>query len=484
VTTAYDLIPYPSGVSGRTHPAVFAAFAALFGKPFAPFGAARLLEIGCGNGVSLINMALCAPGSEFVGVDLAETPINQARATAEAVGVGNVRFHVQDLTDIEDSLGVFDYVVAHGVYAWVARETRQALMRVMAKSLSPVGLAFVSYNAYPGGHFRQILRDLLLSATDDVVDPAEKLRTAHAVLAQAADAWSASDPFQNALRTAAEGMLAKRAEVVFHDELGAHFEPQLLSEVIAAARNVGLEYLCDSNPPMCAEAFFPSEIFAAAQPYSHGDWGRFEQLMDFRDVRFFRNSIFCRGGGIDRRIEPRRLRGLWAYGAPKPLERDQEAPEEFAFAVGQGGKVTTNSVRLADLITRIGAAFPQCTPLDEAADDPDLAAQTLRLFVGNVIRLRTAPYSFTLTPGDRPLASPLARLQAKRGEQILTSLNNSSVAMDPSGRELLGLLDGTRTRDEFAREAAARAKVPLTDEIEAKALSTIEEMARWGLMAA
>jgi SAM-dependent methyltransferase len=483
VTNAYDRVRYPNLAVARTHPAILSAFAALFGKPFAPFAASRVLEIGCGEGVNLINMALFAPGSEFVGVDLAETPISLARASVQALGLANVRFHVQDIADIDDSLGRFDYMIAHGVYAWVPAAVGEALMRVIGASLSADGLAFISYNAYPGARFRQILRDLLLNATDAISDPVEKLRLAHSVLMHVTKSWSESDPYQNALRAAANNMLRRRPEVLFHDEFNAHFEPKLLSAVIAAARKVGLDYLCDAQAPLCAEALFPSEKFAAAEPYSGGDWGRFEQLADFSEMRFFRQSIFCRAGGVDRRLVGRRLRGLWAYGDPRPMERDPQTPETFVFATPGGAEMTTNSPKLAQVIARIGAAFPCCVALDDVAEDAELASFVLRLFVANVVRLRTAPFPFTLAPGDRPIASPLARLQATRGEQIVASLLHTSVEIDAGGAEILSLMDGSRTRDDLAREAAALANA--SSEIGlAQASKAVTRMARLGLIAA
>jgi SAM-dependent methyltransferase len=483
VTNAYDRVRYPNSAVARTHPANLSVFAALFGRPFAPFAKSRVLEIGCGEGVNLINMALCAPGSEFVGVDLAETPTNLARATVQALGLANVRFHVQDIAHTDDSLGSFDYIIAHGVYAWVPAAVGEALIRVVGALLRPDGLAFISYNAYPGARFRQILRDLLLSATDAISDPVEKLRLAHSVLIHATKSWSESDPYQNALRAAANYMLKRPPEVLFHDEFSAYFEPKLLSDVIAAARKVGLDYLCDSQPPLSAEALFPSEKFAAAEPYSGGDWGRFEQLGDFSEMRFFRQSIFYRGGGVDRRLVAQRLAGLWAYGDPRPVEGDPQTPETFVFATPQGAQMTTNSPKLAQVITRIGAAFPCCVPLDDVAEDADLASYVLRLFVANVVRLRTAPFSFTLTPGDHPIASPLARLQAAQGEEILASLLHTSVVIDAGGAEILSLMDGSRTRGDLAREVAALASV--SPEIGlAQASKAVTQMAGLGLIVA
>ena len=55
MANAFDLVRYPNIPYARTHPAALGVFAALFGRPFAPFSACRVLEIGCSEGVNLLN---------------------------------------------------------------------------------------------------------------------------------------------------------------------------------------------------------------------------------------------------------------------------------------------------------------------------------------------------------------------------------------------------------------------------------------------
>jgi SAM-dependent methyltransferase len=482
VANAYDLVRYPNIPLSRTHPAALGVFAALFGRPFAPFAACRVLEIGCGEGVNLLNMALGAPASEFVGVDLAEQPIALARKAALAMGLANARFHVQDIVEMGGELGSFDYIIAHGVYAWVPPSVREALMRVAGALLRPEGVAFISYNAFPGAAIRQVLRDLLLGATQQIDDPSEKLRIARAVLAYQIENGAQAEPLQQAMVAAARKMLERPPEVLFHDELTECFAPQWLSDVVAAARAAGLDYLCDAQPALSAEALFPTQKFAAARAFTDGDWARFEQIEDFSVMRAFRHSIFCRGGPIDRRLEARRLRGLWASGQLQAVEAKSEAADAFAFRAGASANITTNDANLARFLARVGAAFPSALALDEAADDPDLAVQILRLFVAKVLRLSAAAFSFTLTPGDRPMVSPLARFQAERGEKTLASLRHGSIEIEDSATRLfVALLDGTRTRDDLARELAARTGVTPQAAL-TQVSAALEQMARLGLM--
>ena len=106
-------------------------------------------------------MAAATPGIRAVGVDLAAEPIAEATAAAKEIGLDNVEFHQADVRALTDGrLGEFDYIVAHGVYGWIPEDARDALLALIGGSLTAAGLAYVSYNAQPGGYFRKMLRDV------------------------------------------------------------------------------------------------------------------------------------------------------------------------------------------------------------------------------------------------------------------------------------------------------------------------------------
>ena len=116
---------------------------------------------------------------------------------------------------------------------------------------------------------------MLVTATDGVDDPAEKLDVARAFLAEQIEAWSDTEADESALKSVAKGILRKSPEVIYHDEFSAGYAPEMLSQVIARARPFGLAYLCDVEPNVSAEGFFPTEPFATLRARSRGDWARF-----------------------------------------------------------------------------------------------------------------------------------------------------------------------------------------------------------------
>ena len=158
--TAYDEVRYSNYPYAQTHPDRLATVGALHGLPTPDPATARVLEIGCGAGGNLIALAGATPGISAVGIDLAAAPIAEGRATAEAVGLRNVELRQGDVSDLRDGgLGDFDFVIAHGVYAWIPEPVRDDLLAAIHSHLAPDGLAYVSYNANPGGYMRRALRD-------------------------------------------------------------------------------------------------------------------------------------------------------------------------------------------------------------------------------------------------------------------------------------------------------------------------------------
>jgi hypothetical protein len=369
-------------------------------------------------------------------------------------------------------------VIAHGVYAWVPAAVREALMRLAAQCLSPDGLFFVSYNVRPGCRLRQTLRDLMLEAAQGLENPAEKVEAARKALARFIEIWSPKDSFQNALIEEARDALKRPPSLLYHDELGDVYEPKFLADVVASARAENLDYPCDAKPNLSAEALFPSGSYAEAP---RDDWARFEQFMDFSDMRRFRRSIFCQPGPIDRRPRPERLRGLWASADLIPLEPNAGEPEGFAFRAHNGAEIVTQNPRFAALLSRLGEAFPQAVPLDAEVDET-LAEPLLRLFVARIAMLQTEPFDFTTQPGERPRASPLARAQAAQGENYLASLRHKPVRMeDADVRAFVTLMDGARTRQDLARQMEGRSSGIAAAAATARTEAALVEMARLGL---
>src|SRR5262249_21258700 len=159
--TSYDEVPYTSHPFPQTHPDRLATVATLMGLRPAPVQRCRVLELGCVSGGNLIPMVATLPESRFVGLDLSLLQIESGRRQAEALGLKNVELLNRNLREVGPDLGQFDYVICHGVYSWVPPEIRDKILAICSQNLAPDGVAYVSYNTYPGWHMRGMIRDMM-----------------------------------------------------------------------------------------------------------------------------------------------------------------------------------------------------------------------------------------------------------------------------------------------------------------------------------
>src|SRR6478752_10007184 len=95
----YDEQVYPPMSHPLSDPAVSAVAARIGGLAVTHPRRARILEIGCCSGHNLLPLALRWPESGFVGIDLAERSIDEARDRAARAGIRNAVFHAADLRE-------------------------------------------------------------------------------------------------------------------------------------------------------------------------------------------------------------------------------------------------------------------------------------------------------------------------------------------------------------------------------------------------
>jgi SAM-dependent methyltransferase len=93
-----------------------------------------VLDVGCGSGHAINLMARAFPRSRFTGYDFSSEGIEAGRAEAEAWGLGNARFAVQDAveiseTDAYDLITSFDAIHDQAGPREVLRRISQALRR-------------------------------------------------------------------------------------------------------------------------------------------------------------------------------------------------------------------------------------------------------------------------------------------------------------------------------------------------------------------
>lgn len=440
MTTSYDAVLYPPRPFVQTHPDRLATLATLFGLPAAPPATCRVLELGCGVGGNLLPMAAALPEATFVGLDNAAVPIARARELAARAGLTNITFEETGLESY-DGEG-FDYVIAHGVFSWVPEPVRDALLSLLGRALTENGVAYVSYNALPGGHLRLMLREALAVHLGEIEDPAARIAAAREFLRALSET---EDEVAPTLRRAAQEVVGNDDAFLFHDVLAPENRPFALREFLDRAYAHGLRYLTEAQYSETQRGALPAEIDAIEDPIAR------EEHLDLYKERRFRQTLLCRA---DRPLypapHPETLRGLGVSGAL----RVQSDGARVTFLGPGTARIETDNRLVIRTLQRIAVAWPSAVwiaDLGEEAELPQIRAALLQCYAANLVRLHVAPPFASTSVPDRPAVSAVARLEAEEG-QPLTTIRHT--AHDPGEhRAVVPLLDGTRDRADL--DAAA-----------------------------
>ncbi len=437
----YDAVPYLTRPRNETHPDRLAAVGALFGMRPAAVSECRVLEIGCGDGGNLIPMAYYLPRSRCTGVDLSASAIESARRTADGLRLTNLRLVAGDLREIGSDFGEFDYIVAHGVYSWVPAEVRDALLRVCAERLAPQGIAMISYNAFPGRHMRQMLREMMLYHASGSVDPARRVERARSLLQEVAEGRLAPPAWREVLQQEARLLLEKDAGSFWHDDLAPINDPVYFHQFAAHAAAHELAYLGEADlhlmfDPRRAEAPFDDVIAC-------------EQHLDFLRCRRFRETLLCREGvPLNRQPAPQRMHEfLFAAPARRQPDGQIEGLNGVRIAPGHG--------ELEAIVRALGDSYPLPVPFEDllpySGGSRSLAEILFALVRSGFATLHVHDFPCEETVTNQPRASRLARWQAARGP-VVCSACHTPVELAETDLHLLQLLDGTRSHQQLAEE--------------------------------
>lgn len=439
--TSYDAVAYPSLIFGQSHPDRLAVNARLHGLDPPEIESARYLEIGGGDGLNAIALAAAFPQGLFVNFDIAAAPIERARAWSAAAGLDNVRHLQLDLLDAADTLeDRFDYIVAHGVYAWTPDHVRAAVMPQIARLLSPRGIAFVSYNALPGSYGRMALRDMMMHHIAPLIEPRARIAAAQALLRSFVTPETNDAPITTAMRMEARVALTYADGLLYHDQLNQFYAPQALTTVVADAQAHGLRYLGDARGGGVDQGF----LDPGKADLSEADWVAALQSRDYRHGRYFRSSLFVHADApVSRVAVPHAARTMWASCGAASIGAT-------AFRMGER-RIEISDPDRAAILHRLVRAQPDRLPIADLTSDPGMLAALCHLALEGFIELHTTASPFALCVPETPVASPLARMQIDQEHAQVATLAHRMITLEPQERQLVSLLDGARDHAELAR---------------------------------
>ncbi len=470
---SYDEVPYPSFPYSQSHPDHLALIATLLGltPPNRPY---RVLELGCASGGNLIPMAIEKPDCEFVGADFSSKQIANGLKVVEELRIDNLQLKAASILDIDESYGVFDYVLCHGVYSWVPPEVQDKILEVCASQLSPSGIAYISYNTHPGWRQRGAVRDMMRYhvSRHQHEAPKERILRARELLDFLVQATETSDCAYSRMLYEQQELLRRHSDsYIFHEHLEQNNEPLWFLDFCGRLDEHKLRYLGDSDfGSMVASMSFAPEVQEMLESIAPNLLEK-EQYMDFVRNRAFRQTLICHASAKPNYdVDGTQLVKLFAASKTVARSANDESADagQLVFALPDGLTLTTPSKTVQHSLKTLGQVWParvsvsqliatsirETVPRNTAANEIEeetqkLEASLLTAFASSSGRLlelsseeleSNAPNASDSTP----CVNRHVQRSAKLG-QFIVNRRHEIVEIAPVDRHILPLLDGSRT---------------------------------------
>lgn len=468
----YDERPYASEAFSYSSPVHIRAAAHLYGISAPAPHRARVLEVGCAAGGNILPFALAYPEAEVVGVDLSPVQIEAGRRVLERLGVKNMTLRAMSLTDIGPEFGKFDYIVAHGVFSWVPPAVRDALMRLCQTHLTDDGVAYISYNTYPGWKAGDIVRDAITLHSHGAATENERVESARAVVRMFKEGMAAANPLRGSMATVLNQLDTLPDYYLEHEYLESFNAPCYLVEFADLAMRNGLAYLGDAHSSLELAANYGQNVqlnlslIALGQPKLMR-----QQYLDFLVGQNFRRSLLVqqsRQGEILLQPEVARaadLRIAARFTKAEPPENATVQPNMRWLHDTDGTLLCTDDTAMLQVIDLLSQAWPRSVAVIDLAARIDLpeaevekAWQRLVEWGRLLLAEGPTPYdeaAFDSAPKLMPGAIELLDWNARAGAEhvALSNLWHCTVRWRPNTMQawVMQQIDGRRTETALGR---------------------------------
>ena len=297
--TIYKELGYKSYPFPFTTPAYLEAYGTLVGLKPPTAKTARVLELGATYGGNIISQAAHNPEATFVGIELSQDQVEKGNKIIGDAKLDNVSLVQGDILNFDESMGTFDYIIAHGFYSWISDEMKDKLLDIISNHLADNGIAYVSYNTYPGWHTMEEVRQLMLFANrghDESTHKEKVLRgktvgsLVGAQILNYDNLKERNSKFLGALRS----VMQKDDYYVGHDHLEPHNDPCYLYQFNDHLKANNLAYVGDADLTLSMVRTYDESIADKLEQLAPNSQVDQEQYLDFMLDTTFRKSIICK----------------------------------------------------------------------------------------------------------------------------------------------------------------------------------------------
>ena len=354
-----------------------------------------------------------------------------------------------------------------------------------------------------------MLRKMVLYHVQSVRELPEKLLAAKALIRFLITSIDTKyDTYSLALKKELTRIDRLEENYFFHEYLEEYNEAVFFHEFIEQANQYGLQYLADTKTLFTAiTAFIPQTEITSLNLIEK------EQYFDFLHNNSFRETLLCHQTVmLNRSLVADKISDFY-IAAPLKLTTGQslnnlttwETTEKLEsnlleqFETLSGRMIlSVSSPLLKAICFYLGEIWPQSILFEDLLQQvygllikidksryqtilsspqiQEIKTMLLEFYLKDIIELSSYPPQFTLQVSDRPLASPIARLQSQSGNQV-TNLRYEVFKLNLATRAILKHLDGTHDRDfliEIMKQNIVAGKLLLYQGKDRKVLTEIE----------
>ncbi|WP_455262415.1 methyltransferase regulatory domain-containing protein [Neisseria sp.] len=296
IKNSYDDLMYESGAFPQTAINNLEARARLMGLQPTPAANAKVLELGCSMGGNIITQALYYPDAEFTGIDLSGRQVAQGNAIIEKMGLKNVRLEEKDILTVDESFGKFDYIIVHGIWSWVPDAVKDKIFSICRNNLTEHGIAYISYNVYPGWKRQEQLRDIMQFSGRDVLEEPLEARTRKGLdaLKALAEILENDKGLGGGKLPAIQKILNHNFYYIAHEYMEAFNDPIYVNGFIEWANRHRLAYIGDTDLHVSFVSWMAEHTRERILALAGGDYIAKEFYSDILSDRQFRRSLLCR----------------------------------------------------------------------------------------------------------------------------------------------------------------------------------------------
>lgn len=461
---SYDEVPYISRAFIQTHPQRLGFIGRLFGMTPTPPSMARVLELGCASGGNLIPLAQRYPGMEILGLDLSKVQVEDGKKEIAELGLKNIELRQADLATYNPARdGKFDYILCHGVYSWVPGVVQDAILRVCREALADHGIAYISYNCYPGWKMREIIRDAMNFHAGTRPTPAERVQQSRAIINFITEISDPESAFGKILKAEADLLKVVSDDYLLHEHLEEHNQPCYFKDFIAKASANHLGYLGEAQLEEMIPHHLGPKVMDALNRVSGGNILAIEQYLDFFRNRRFRRTLLVReelAAGLKRDISAEGLKNFHVAGAYK-IEGDQQqihGAGELKFTDSEGRNLASTQPMAKAMMVTLNENWPDTLSVaawkekaiarlkdhPEALKGADQMFEEVlvRGFANGLFHVVDEPVVNGRADSPKPIASQFARNRAKKNLREVSNIWHQTITLNDLQLALVQLLDG------------------------------------------